>query len=106
MKFLDILKSSWLQIVIKTLVEKVPVLSKLLKLIDGKKTTIGRILMFLAALIGTIQAEAPELLANAYVEQSVIYLTAFIGWALTELGLQHKTLKDLETEGVVSEETM
>lgn len=83
----------WLRTIIKTLVEKVPVLSKVLSYVDGHKTDIGRILMFVSALLAILQQFFPEI---PYLSEIVTYSGAVIGWIMTELGLQHAAVKKLE----------
>lgn len=94
------IKDAWLMTVVKILIERVPVLSNIFKLIDGKKTIIGRILMFASAtLYFLVSPEGIPLISPEFLEKNpnitevVASVTAAIGWILTELGLQHKEVK-------------
>ena len=92
-KFKQLWEAVWLQVVIKTLVEKVPFLNKIMVFIDGHKTDIGRVLMFLSAVLAIVQQFFPEI---PHIAEIVTYAGAIIGWILTELGLQHKAVKKIE----------
>jgi len=93
---MGILKNAWLQFIIKTLVERIPVVKTILGWINGHKTQIGRSIMFITALLALVmkyfEAQLPWL-ANVN-----IYYTAIAGWLMTELGLEHKALKELENK--------
>jgi hypothetical protein len=98
-------KDAWLMTVVKILIERVPVLSKIFKVLDGKKALIGRILMFLSAVLFFLSSPeglpliAPELLEQyPKILEHLASVMAGIGWVMTELGLQHKVVKEKEKE--------
>lgn len=58
--------------------------------LEGYKTTIGRVLALLSWLIAGVQAVFPEI---QFIQVAIPYLTAFIAWIITEIGLTDKELK-------------
>ena len=99
-KIFELLKSAWLQKIIGNLFDKGKILGKL----DGKKTAIGRLLMFITALFAFAHQEFPEFFADGSLLANIsVPILAVVGWALTELGLQHKSAKEASDEGVVEE---
>lgn len=93
LNILNWLKIAWLEYGIKTIVEKIPVVKTILAYIDGHKTEVGRILMFASALLALVHQQFPEFTLIANTE---VYWGAIIGYLITELGLQHQTVKKLE----------
>lgn len=108
--FLAKLKNAWLLKVVKVVAENVPVLSPVLKFIDGHKTTIGRVLMGASALLlfvtspQGLPAVYPELLtSHPEVMKTIESVLAGIGWLMTEFGLQHASAKAIAEEGAVKD---
>lgn len=106
----DLLKNVWFNWVITTLFERIPVIKKVFEYADGNKTKIGRIVMAIAAILTF--AVSPQGICNLFADwcaahpefnDYVLKVLAGLGWLITELGLQHKTAKQLAEEGVVED---
>ena len=95
------LKQKWLWSVIKPFVEDVPVLKKVWGFVDGHKTQIGRGGFFVSALLVLVQQHFPEV---PYIEDVNGYYAAVFSWLLTELGLQHSEIKEVEAEKEAAKE--
>ena len=88
---LNYIKQAWLQYVIRTIVERVPILKRFFALINGKKTLTGRIIIFLSIVLYGLAVVFPEI---PYVAESYAQYMAVMGYILTELGIQHKVDKE------------
>lgn len=100
----------WFSWVITTIVERIPLVRKVFAYVDGHKTNIGRVLLFIAALMAFVVS--PDGLCSILVDycaahpelkDHAVKVIAVVGWLLTELGLQHKTAKNLVDEGIVKQ---
>jgi hypothetical protein len=73
------------------LFEKLPILNKL----NGHKTIIGRVIQMASVVVLAIQQQFPELAGALHIAQVNSILTMITGYFVTELGLQHKTSKEI-----------
>lgn len=92
--------------VIKTVVERIPLLKQLFAMVDGHKANIGRALMFISALMVFLHSPEgwPELFVKFPILETVNGYYSFVaGWLLSELGLQHDVVKEMDAEGVVED---
>jgi len=77
--------------VIRTVFERIPVLKNLFAKVDGKKTIIGRIIVYISILSFGLSQVFPEI--PYVVEINALYV-GFAGYVLEQLGIAHKVDKE------------
>lgn len=87
---IDKLKSWALMKLMPFLFEKGP-----LKFLDGYKLQIGRVVSFLAVLIGVTQSQEPEIAQWLHFDQINTYVTLVVGWLGIEIGSAHDKSKEI-----------
>jgi|SRR5690606_3868133 len=86
------LKEWWLNYVIRTAVERIPIANKLLKLVDGKKTLVGKVGAYLSLMVAALQWQFPEIPHINEVNAAIMFI---VSWILEQVGEQHKADKEL-----------
>lgn len=72
--------------VVRTLVEKVPVLKTVFTWLDGKKTTIGRAGVLISLVLAALQYSFPEI---PHITEINTYTMMIMAWLFEQLGIQH-----------------
>lgn len=81
--------------IVRTVIEKVPFLNRIFKLLDGNKTKIGRAGLALTAFLQSMIEFFPQ---ESLVSQGIVFSIGGISWLLTELGIRHQ--EDKEARGI------
>ena len=76
--------------IVMMIVERIPFVSKALKFLDGHKTTVGRVGVFLASIFWVAMHIWPEV---AIISQASVLYSAFAFWLFEQLGIEHKKIK-------------
>ena len=94
------IKEMWLRYVIRTLFERIPGVKKLWETVDGKKVYIGRVGVTISLILFFLQSEFPSM---PYIDLVNTYYAMIAAWVFQELGIQHRTDKELREALLLSE---
>lgn len=89
-----VLREKWLGVVVRGFFEKIPVLNKFWGLIDGYKMALGRFGLFITVAIPLVLQYFGDFPAISPHQQSLLAVSAFVSWFLSEFGEQHSSDKD------------
>lgn len=90
-KLKDAINAVLQKYVVRTLVEKVPVLKLLFSFIDGHKTEIGKIGILISLFLAATQHAFPNI---PYIDEINTYYAMIIAWLMQEIGQIHRADKE------------
>jgi hypothetical protein len=95
MKIFDAIKEKIRIYVVRTLVEDVPFLKKLFSFVDGHKTSIGKIGVWVSLAIAALHYAFPEI---PYIGDIDLFVAALVSWLLEQIGETHRVDKELREQ--------
>lgn len=97
---LDSIKKVILDLVIRTVFERIPILKQGFDKIDNYKTIIGRVGVYLSLMLYALANQFPEI---PYVSETYAMYAVGIAWVFEQLGILHKIDKKKRQELLAQE---
>ncbi len=87
----DKLKGYWLNFVVRSLFERIPLLKTIFGKMDGYKTFIGRIGVALSIILYMLSYQFPEI---PHISETYAVYMMIMSWVFEQLGIQHRVDKE------------